>query len=252
MLLKSGISVPCIWIAKGDQLGPAAIFIPSYNKQKLISSVSAVDLLARWILGKLIPVITDRLVDPKRSEVWQAMLSKHTLAKRSAHIVAALIVYLLIPHVLSAYPSVVVVVRNLIEGYLILVILIAITALLRAGVDVMRKDGWSTRVPSQFISQTAQSVVSLVGSILIISAMFEKSVGVLLTSLAGMTAKLVLIFRDTILGYVAGIQIVNNDLLREGDWIDVPKFGADGTVIDMGLITVKVQNWDKTISNILS
>jgi miniconductance mechanosensitive channel len=210
------------------------------------------DALARLVLGKLIPALVNRLFGAGRSAVWQAALRKHTLARRSAHIVAALVVYLMTPQVLSAYPSWVTFLRNLIEGYVVLVTLIAINAVLRATVDVLRQEEWSTGLPLQFLAQTAQAVVWLVGGVLIISVVFDRSVGVLLTGMAGMTALLMLVFRDTLLGWVAGIQIVNNDLVREGDWIDVPKYGADGAVIDIGLITVKVRNWDKTISSVPS
>jgi miniconductance mechanosensitive channel len=210
------------------------------------------DALARLVLGKLIPALVNRLFGAGRSAVWQAALRKHTLARRSAHIVAALVVYLMTPQVLSAYPSWVTFLRNLIEGYVVLVTLIAINAVLRATVDVLRQQEWSTGLPLQFLAQTAQAVVWLVGGVLIISVVFDRSVGVLLTGMAGMTALLMLVFRDTLLGWVAGIQIVNNDLVREGDWIDVPKYGADGAVSDIGLITVKVRNWDKTISSVPS
>jgi miniconductance mechanosensitive channel len=94
--------------------------------------------------------------------------------------------------------------------------------------------------------------VWITGGILIASALFDKSVSVLLTSLAGMTALMMLVFKDSLLGYIAGVQIVNNDLVAEGDWIEVPEFSADGKVSDIGLITVKVQNWDKTFSSVLS
>lgn len=211
-----------------------------------------IDALSRLVLGKLIPMIVNNTVDAARAESWKTALLKHTLARHSAHIAGALVVYLMTAEVLAAYPPVVVAVRNLIEGYLVLVIVIAINALLRAGVDVLRQEGWSSRLPLQFISQSAQTVVWLVGSILIISVVFDQSVGVLLTGLAGMTALVMLIFRDTLLGWVAGIQIVNNDLVREGDWIEVPDFNADGTVTDIGLITVLVRNWDKTVSSIPS
>lgn len=213
---------------------------------------SIIDALARLVIRKLIPKLVDRLVDPKSTAAWKAALHEHTLAKRSAHILAALVVYLLTPQVLAAYPSVVAVVRNVIEGYLVLVTVIAINALLRAGVDVFRQKGRSSRLPLQFISQSAQTVVWLVGFVLVISVVFDQSVGVLLTGLAGATAFLALVFRDTVLGWVAGIQIVNSDLVREGDWIEVPEFNADGTVTDIGLITVLVRNWDKTVSSIPS
>lgn len=213
----------------------------------------AIDALARVVIRKLIiPNIVNRLVDSKRSAVWQTALRQHTLAQRSAHIAASIVVYVLAPKVFSAYPSAVVFVHNLIEGYLVIVSMIAINALLGAAVDVFRADGWSARLPLQFIAQTAQFVLWLVGTILTISVVFDQPVGVLLTGLAGMTAVLILVFRDSLLGWVAGIQIANNDLVREGDWIEALKFGADGTVIDIGLITVKVRNWDKTISSIPS
>ena len=211
-----------------------------------------IDSLSRLVLGKLIPMIVNSTVDAARAESWKTALLKHTLARHSAHIAGALVVYLMIAEVLAAYPPVVVVVRNLIEGYLVLVTVIAINALLRAGVDVLRQEGWSNRLPLQFISQSVQTVVWLVGSILMISVVFDQSVGVLLTGLAGATALLAVVFRDTVLGWVAGIQIVNNDMVREGDWIEVPEFNADGKVIDIGLITVLVRNWDKTFSSIPS
>ena len=211
-----------------------------------------IDALSRLVLRKLIPMIVNSTVDAARAESWKTALLKHTLARHSAHIAGALVVYLMIAEVLAAYPPVVVVVRNLIEGYLVLVTVIAINALLRAGVDVLRQEGWSNRLPLQFISQSGQTVVWLVGSILMISVVFDQSVGVLLTGLAGATALLAVVFRDTVLGWVAGIQIVNNDMVREGDWIEVPEFNADGKVIDIGLITVLVRNWDKTFSSIPS
>jgi len=210
-----------------------------------------VQALSGLLLGKLLPALVDRL-DSDRPARWEAALRKHTLASRSAHVVATLVVYLMTPQVLSAYPSVTVVVRNLIEGYIVLVVLLAINAVLQAAADVFRQGGRSSRLPVQFMAQAAQTVVWLVGAILIVSVMFDESITVLLTSLAGMTALLLLVFRDSLLGYVAGIQIVNNDLVAEGDWIEVPEYGVDGTVIDIGLITVKVRNWDKTISSVPS
>ncbi len=217
-----------------------------------LALASIIGTLAKLVLRKLIPYFVNHFVDATHAELWKDALAKNTLARHSAHIAGALVVYFLIAEVLAAYPSVVVVVRNLIEAYLILVILIAVNAILRSTVDVLRQRGRSTRLPLPFISQTAQTLLWVIGGILIVSVLFDKSIGVLLTSLAGMTALLVFVFRDSLLGYVAGVQIVNNDLVAEGDWIEVPEFGANGEVIDIGLITVKVQNWDKTLSSVPS
>jgi miniconductance mechanosensitive channel len=87
-------------------------------------------------------------------------------------------------------------------------------------------------------------------AIFAISIIIDKSVLVLLTGLGALTAIILLIFKDSILGLVAGIQLVANDMVRPGDWIEMPKYGADGDVIQITLNTVKIRNWDKTITTI--
>ena len=98
--------------------------------------------------------------------------------------------------------------------------------------------------------QMLKLAVIFIGSILIISEVIDKSPVVLLTGLGAGTAILMLVFQDTIKGFVAGIQLIANDMLHPGDWITMPKYGADGDVIEVSLTTVKVQNWDKTITTI--
>jgi miniconductance mechanosensitive channel len=95
--------------------------------------------------------------------------------------------------------------------------------------------------------QMLKLAVICIGSILVISTLIDKSPIVLLTGLGAGTAILMLVFQDTIKGFVAGVQLIANDMLRPGDWITVPKYGADGDVIEVTLTTVKVRNWDKTI-----
>ena len=95
--------------------------------------------------------------------------------------------------------------------------------------------------------QMLKLVVICFGSIVIISTLIGKNPLAILTGLGAGTAILMLVFQDTIKGFVAGIQLIANDMLRPGDWITVPKYGADGDVIEVSLTTVKVQNWDKTI-----
>lgn len=95
--------------------------------------------------------------------------------------------------------------------------------------------------------QMIKLVVVCIGGIIIISTLIDKSPVAILTGLGAGTAILMLVFQDTIKGLVAGIQLMANDMLRPGDWITVPKHGADGDVIEVTLTTVKVRNWDKTI-----
>ena len=98
--------------------------------------------------------------------------------------------------------------------------------------------------------QLAKLVIYIVGALLIAAAIMDRSPLLLLSGLGAMSAVLMLVFKDTIMSFVAGVQIASNDMLRVGDWIEMPQVGADGFVIDIALNTVKVQNWDKTITTI--
>ena len=98
--------------------------------------------------------------------------------------------------------------------------------------------------------QMLKLVVICIGSIIIISTLIGKNPGAILTGLGAGTAILMLVFQDTIKGFVAGVQLIANDMLRPGDWITMPKYGADGDVLEVTLTTVKIQNWDKTITTV--
>ena len=110
------------------------------------------------------------------------------------------------------------------------------------------KTGIAKNKPIKSYIQVIKLFVYIFGTIIIIATLIGKSPWFLLTGLGAMTAVLILIFRDTILSFVASLQISSNDLVRVGDWIEVPTFGADGDVLDIALHTIKVQNWDKTIT----
>ena len=98
--------------------------------------------------------------------------------------------------------------------------------------------------------QMIKLVVICIGIIIVISTLIDKNPVAILTGLGAGTAILMLVFQDTIKGLVAGIQLMANDMLRPGDWITMPKYGADGDVLEVNLTTVKVQNWDKTITTV--
>ncbi len=114
--------------------------------------------------------------------------------------------------------------------------------------DIFPTLDMSSGRPIKGYIQISKLIIYIIGGIIIISSIFGKSPLVLLSGFGAMTAVMLLIFRDTILSFVASLQINSNDLMRVGDWIEVPKFGADGDVVDIALHTVKVQNWDKTFT----
>src|SRR5690606_26425147 len=98
--------------------------------------------------------------------------------------------------------------------------------------------------------QVVKIAVYSVAAILVIAALIDRSPVLLFSGLGAMAAVLMLVFKDAILSLVASVQLTSNDMIRLGDWIEMPDFGADGDVIDIALHTVKVQNWDKTVTTI--
>ena len=128
------------------------------------------------------------------------------------------------------------------------VAVITVISLITAVNEIYEKSRSFSGASIQGYLEIAKLLVVLVGIILSISLITEESPTALLTGLGALTAVLLLIFRDTILSLVASIQITTLDLVKEGDWIEVPSYGADGDVLNMTLHTIKVQNWDKTIS----
>ena len=108
--------------------------------------------------------------------------------------------------------------------------------------DIYERFPVSRRIPIKGYLQLVMLIVSVVGAIFIVSLIVERSPFVLLTGLGALTAVLLLVFKDTILGLVAGVQLVANDMVRPGDWVEMPKYGADGDVIEITLNTVKIRN----------
>ena len=134
--------------------------------------------------------------------------------------------------------------------YVTAIIMRLIMSLLAAGFETYSKKEEFKDRPIKGLLQTAQTIVFIIGAIIIISMFIGKEPGYLLTGLGASAAVLMLVFQDSILGVVSGIQLSANNMLRVGDWITVPKHNADGTVIEVSLNTVKVQNFDKTITTL--
>jgi len=131
---------------------------------------------------------------------------------------------------------------------MILVVARVIDAFLSAGHTIYMMTERSKRSPIKSYIQLGKVFVYVITTFLIIASLADRSPLIFLSGIGAMTAIILLIFRDTILSLVASVQLTNNDLLRVGDWIEMPQFDADGDVIDIALNTVRVQNWDKTIT----
>jgi len=204
-----------------------------------------VDKIDRRILVNLLHKLLD-----KTSPFLFKTLDKYQALAKIAAVVPLLIVFLLIPIALNSYPWL----RDL--GLLIcnIAIMVKVSLFMLAMLDVLldytRRHGLNRKLPVKSILQLIKVVLVLILIVLIISTLLNKSPFYFLSGVGAMTAVLLLVFKDTILGFVAGVQLAANQMVGRGDWIEMPKYGADGEVLEVALTTVQVQNWDKTITMI--
>jgi len=212
-----------------------------------LAVVIVIALLAHFIVAKLVLRALSALV--KRSSTWwdDAIQENHVF-DRLAAIVPALVLrwgLVFVPHLSK---DVVELSQRVIVATIVVIIARAISSLLSGINDIYSRYEISKGRPIKSYVQMVQIIVYLFAMVYTVAALMNESPWYFLTGLGAMTAVLLLIFRDTLLSLVAGIQLTNNDLIRVGDWIEMPNFGADGDVVDIALNVVKVQNWDRTIT----
>jgi miniconductance mechanosensitive channel len=210
-------------------------------------------LLAAVIADLVIKGIVLRIVQTvaKRSSVtWDDAIVEHNVVGRLVQLVPALIVFVGAPFVPGLPDALVQLTRNVATGYMVLVSTMALTAFLSAGNSIYSSLPVAKTRPLKGFVQLLQIVVWVFGVVLIVAAILDRSPLLLLSGFGAMTAILLLVFKDTILSLVASVQLTAQDMVRVGDWIEMPQFGADGDVTDVQLHTVTVQNWDKTITTI--
>ena len=212
-------------------------------------------LVIAWLsnfITKRVIVRGVRIVVDKTKATWDDVFVEHHVFERLSHLAPALVVYVAAPVLLEGtqneiYPDYL---RRLANVWMIIAGARAFGAFLDALVTLGRRSESTRDKPLRSYAQVVQLVVWMAAGILSVAVLMQKSPWALLTGLGAMTAILLLVFKDSILGFVASVRIASNDMLRAGDWVEMPKYGADGDVLDIGLHTVKIQNWDKTITTI--
>lgn len=191
-----------------------------------------------------------RKIVRKTNFSWDDMLFNDRVLDNLCHIVPALVVYTLLPMAFFDKPLVLLALTKLGEVYLLVMILKLLLCFLRSLYLITENRSKDSNRPLKGIYQMVQVLVVCIGVILVFSILFGKSPIDLLVGLGAAATVLMLIFKDTIVGLVSGVQLAANDMLRKGDWIALPKHGVDGRVEEVNLTTVKVRNWDKTIYTI--
>ena len=186
-----------------------------------------------------------------RSRVsWDNALVSHNVFGRLAQVVPALIVFFGVSFVPELADGAVKLIRNIAQGYMVLMLTMTVSAMLSAVNTIYASTPAGKERSIKGFVQLVQIVVWVLGGVLITATLVDRSPLLLLSGFGAMTAILLLVFKDTILSLVASVQLTAQDMVRVGDWIEMPQFGADGDVVDVQLHTVKVQNWDKTITTI--
>ncbi len=174
---------------------------------------------------------------------WDDALVERGVVSQGSYLVPAVVVYFGLD--LLSFDTEML--ARIVRAWFVVCLVIMSSRLLGAGADIYEHYPISNRRPIKGYIQLANLTVFLVGAILVLCTLLDISPWGIMSGLGAMTALLILVFRDTILSLVASLQIAAYDMVRTGDWIEMPGLGVDGDVIDVSLHTVRVQNWDKTI-----
>lgn len=189
---------------------------------------------------------TIRVYIMKTSNKWDDVFLRNNIFKKLANIVPAAIIHSFAP----VFPKYQNTIQKIAFIYISIILLLVLRKFLNAINDIYVNYEVSKTRPIKGYLQVIEIVGYIIGAIIIVSVLIERSPLILLSGIGAATAVLVLIFQNSILGLVASIQLTSNDMLKIGDWIEMPQYGADGDVLEISLHTVKIQNFDKTIANI--
>ncbi|WP_100644422.1 mechanosensitive ion channel family protein [Alteromonas facilis] len=232
-----------------QQVFPSAtIDSPAYLASTFLIIV-AFALVSLWTTRFIVSDKVTRFVLKTKSE-WDDELHQHHFFRRCGHLVPAIVISLVAQLLMAEDSRMLAIIEKLSMLYLSVTSLLIISALLNTIEDIYNASSLAKRAPITGFIQVAKLLFTMIVGILVISLLIDKSPIILLSGMTAIAAVLLLIFRDTILGFVAGIQIAANRMFNTGDWIAMPKYDVDGEILMIGLTNVKVQNWDKTISTL--
>jgi len=217
------------------------------NHYLLAVVVLVVSYLMYLIASRIVLASLKKLFKHTATRVDDVFVEQGTF-NRLAYFVPLFVIYLSA----DLFPDYSDYIRRFLAALLVIVLILVINAILDVVNVIYRQSKFAQVLNIKSYLQISKLLLNILGGIIVIAVVIDKSPIYLLSGIGALTAVLLLIFKDTILSFVASIQIHSNGLFKIGDWLEVPQFGADGDVIDIALHTVKIQNWDKTISIIPS
>lgn len=229
------------------QLHPKiAIYLAAMGTFLILALIS---LILFFPFRKLIITIVERFTRHTET-LWDDVLFSHKVFHAVAHLIPAIFIYLSAgfgSEDLVALPEVI---KGIAKIYITFAVVLSITRFLDASQDIYNTYPFAKERPIKGYLQLVKILLYSVAAIVLVSILVNQDPGRLFAGLGAMAAVLMFVFKDPILGFVASIQLAANKMVKPGDWITVPKFNVDGTVVDISLTTVKIQNWDKTITSL--
>lgn len=211
----------------------------------LVIFIALLSIFAYLILKEVVLRAVSHFI--KRTHCkWDNVLLERRVFHKLSHIVPAIIIY----SFATALSEQMSIIRKFSLVYIFLVVIFLVDALLNSMDDIYRTYEVSKNKPIKGYLQVAKISAYIIGGVVIIATIIEQNPLLLLSGIGALTAVFLLVFKDSLLGLVAGIQLSSNDMIRLGDWIEMSQYGANGIVIDISLNTVKIKNFDKTTTTI--
>jgi miniconductance mechanosensitive channel len=209
--------------------------------------ILASSIVVYYVAKIIINQVLKKLVQRSASK-WDDHLYEQRVFTRMAMLLPALVLQVSLDATITEYPEAIRIISLGLRLYMILIILLVIVSFLNAVYRIYGEFEMAESKPIKGYIQIAKIVIYILAGLSIISVLIGQSPLTLIAGLGAMSAVLMLIFKDSILGFVAGVQLTNNKMLHLGDWITMPQNNTDGTVIDISLVTVKVRNFDNSVS----
>jgi len=235
--------------AFGNWVGGLGLLERTLIRAGLFVTVLILAWLADFIAKKIVLRIVKAVVKKSKMQ-WDDVFVTHHVFTRLCHLVPAMVIYSGAFFVFDIESLSFTLMRKASYVYMVLIGVLVVDAIFNSLVEIYNHFEFAKRMSIRSIVQAIKVVLYFLAGVIVLSVVLDKNPSKFIAGMGAMTAVLLLVFKDSILGFVAGIQLSANNMVHVGDWIQMDKYGADGDVIDITLTTVKVQNWDKTISTI--
>ncbi|PLX14433.1 MAG: mechanosensitive ion channel protein MscS [Marinilabiliales bacterium] len=214
-----------------------------------IIAIAILSIIANYVTKKIILTVLQRIILKSKTK-WDDVLLEKKVFNNLSHFAPALVIFYSIGFAMLEFPGWIELIKSGVYVYIAVIGIAVFFSFINAVEAIYNSRPNAKNRPIKAYLQVLKVLIAVVATILIVSILFNKNPASIIAGLGVFVTALMFLFKDSLLGLIGGIQLTSNDMVRLDDWISMPSRGADGTVIDITLNTVKVQNWDKTISTI--